>query len=142
MISRRAFALAVPAVATSVGKLRAAGVDGKWEAEIPNQQGSTTVVFDLKTEGEMLTGTIGDARAGEMAIQDGKVSGDEVSFAQVVRRGDLDIRLTYTGKLMGDELELTRTMRRPAGMQRQGGQGGGARRGARRGVTFTAKRVS
>lgn len=161
-ISRRAFALSVPMTAVCARRLSAAGVDGKWEAEIQSPRGATVVVFDLKSDGEALTGQLGNDMMGMSDIQDGKVSGDSVSFVQVTARGDFQMRFQYEGKVSGDEMELTRTMvrpagggpgRRPGGGARQGGgprprggQGGGQRPGGARGgmggpMTFTAKRV-
>lgn len=128
MISRRAFALAVPALATMVRGLRAAEVGGKWEAEIEGPQGSTVFVFDLKADGEMLTGTVGNEMMGAAEIQDGKISGDQVEFVQVMQRGNFQIRFNYAGKVSGDEMELTRTVQRPGGPG--GGQGQGGGRGA------------
>ena len=127
MISRRAFALAVPALATTLRGLRAAEVDGKWEAQIEGPQGSAVFTFDLKADGEALTGTVGNEMMGESEIQDGKISGDQVEFVQVMQRGDFQIRFNYAGKVSGDEMELTRTIQRPGGPG--GGQGPGGGRG-------------
>lgn len=149
MISRREFALTVPLAAVSVRSLKAAGVDGKWKAEVENPRGVAVIMFDLKSEGEALTGTAGNDN-GMTEITDGKVSGDGVSFVQVVTRGNFEMRVKYEGKVMGDELELTRTMERPAGGRPGGGQGGGRPGGGQgagggggggRPVTFTAMRV-
>ena len=128
MISRRAFALAVPALATTVRGLRAAAVDGKWEAEIEGPQGSTVFTFDLKADGDTLSGTVGNEMMGESEIQEGKISGDQVEFVQVMQRGNFQIRFNYAGRVSGDEMELTRTMQRPGGPgggQGPGGPGGG-----------------
>ena len=170
MISRRAFAMIVPMAAASTLRLRAAGVDGKWEAEIDSPMGPMILTFELKSDGESLIGTIGNDLMGDVEIQEGKVSGDEVSFVQTQARGDFEIRMMYTGTVTGDEMELTRTVERPpggrgggrpgGGAPPQGGAGGrrgpggarggargqgpgGARRGGgfRRPVTFVAKRV-
>ena len=127
MISRRAFALAVPALATTLRRLRAAEVDGKWEAQIEGPQGSTVFTFDLKAAGEALTGTVGNEMMGESEIQDGKISGDQIEFVQVMQRGDFHVRFNYAGKVSGDEMELTRTIQRPGGPG--GGQGPGGGRG-------------
>ena len=126
MISRRTFALAAPFAACWTGRLRAAGVDGKWEAEVAGPGGPMVMTFDLKSDGEALTGTIGSQMMGTSDIEDGKVSADAVSFVQVFSRGNRQIRFKYEGKLMGDELELTRSMVRPAGAGGQRGQAGGA----------------
>ena len=125
MISRRAFALAFPALAATVRGLRAAEVDGKWEAQVDGPQGPMALIFDLKADGETLTGTVGNEMMGESEIEAGKISGDEVEFVQVMQRGNFQMRFTYAGKVSGDEMELTRTMQRPGGGQGPGGPGGG-----------------
>ncbi len=141
MISRRELALTVPLAAVSVRRLKAASIDGKWKAEVENPRGVAVIMFDLKSEGEALTGTAGNDN-GMIEITDGKVSGDGVSFVQVVTRGNFEMRVKYEGKVMGDELELTRTMERPAGGRPGGGQRpGGGRGGGGRPVTFAAMRV-
>lgn len=158
MISRRAFAAAVPVFAVSALELRAAGIDGKWQAEVPGRDAPVPVTFDLKAEGETLTGTISADVVGNTEIQDGKVDGETVSFVQVLTRGQRQIRFQYEGKLAGDSLELTRTLVRPAGRAParpgagpgqgggrpqggapRGGQGGG--RGFAAPLTFTATRI-
>ncbi len=134
MITRRMFSLSVMAAAASTRALRAAGVDGKWEASIESPMGAMTMTFDLKADGEKLTGSIGNEMMGESEIQDGKITGDEVSFVQVMKRGEREMKFKYEGKLAGDELELTRSMDGGGGRGPGGGPGaGGGPRGARQG---------
>lgn len=169
MITRRAFGWAMPLAAASARRLRAASVDGTWEAEIETPRGATVVRFVLRSDADKLTGTVGNETMGESEIQDGKVTGDQVSFVQVMTRGDFEMRIRYEGTVREDELELTRTMGRPPGARgggpgpggqgpgrrvgpggpgggRPGGGGGpggpgGNRGGPGRAVTFTARRV-
>lgn len=160
MISRRVFAVALLACTGSVVELRAAGIDGKWQAEVPGRDGPTPVTFDLKADGQALTGSVSAAMIGATEIQDGTVDGNAVSFVQVIARGQRQIRFKYEGKLAGDSLELTRTLVRPAGMAParpgagpgqgggraqggppRGGQAGGRGRGLAAPLTFTAKRI-
>ena len=150
MISRRVFAAMVLVLAVSVGDLGAAGIDGKWQAEVPGRGGPMSVTLDLRAEGQTLTGSIGN-----IAIQEGKVDGETVSFVHVLTRGQRQVRFKYEGKVMGDSLELTRTLVRPAGMAPnrpgagtregggppRGGQGGGRGGGFAAPFTFTAKRI-
>ncbi len=137
-ISRREFALAAAAAAISVRRLDAAGVDGKWEGEVPNFRGPVAMTFEFKSDGETLTGTLGNDMMGMIEVTEGKISGDEVSFVQLMQRGDLEVRIQYEGKVTGDEMELTRTMQRPPGARCPGGRPGG---GPGAPVTFTLKRV-
>lgn len=140
--------------------LMAADVTGKWEATVPGRGGEMTMTFDLKADGEALSGTVSSERMGESEITDGKVDGDTVSFKQTMEMGPRKITFAYSGKVSGDELELTRKMEGrpgggPGGEGRQGGgprgpraegEGGGPGGGGRGGgmgreITFTAKRM-
>ena len=126
----------------------AAGIDGKWEATQETPRGEMTLVFDLKADGDALTGVVSNDFMGESEISDGKIDGDSVTFKQIMERGDRKMTIVYEGKLSGDELTLTRTMegmgpggkRGPGpGAGPGGGQGGpGGRRGPQ---TLVAKRV-
>jgi len=69
------------------------------------------MILDLKTDGERLTGSVfgGAGRRGRsIAIQEGKIDGDRISF-QIVRRGRQGERkILWEGRVEGDELKLTR----------------------------------
>ncbi len=105
--------------------LLAADVTGNWKAEMPGPGGATReVTFTFKVDGAKLTGTMTTPR-GEREISEGKVSGDEISFVMVMpgREGG-EVRIHYTGKLVGDEIRFT-----------------SRREGAERSFEFTAKRA-
>ena len=125
MISRRTFALGVPAIAGFARRLRAEGVDGKWAGEANGPQGPMLFELELKRDGEGVTGTLSAGPMGAVEIKEGKVDGEDVSFVQVMTRGDFEVRFEYAGKVSGDEMQLTRTVQRPPGMGRGPGQGGG-----------------
>jgi hypothetical protein len=110
----------------------AADISGKWVAQIPGRQGTTTEwTFNFKVEGGKLTGTISSQR-GEQQITDGSVTGDTVQFTVVRQGGQGEIKELYKGTIAGNEIKFTRT--------REGGGGGGGRGGAP--VEFVAKRAS
>ncbi len=86
----------------------AADVTGKWAADMPGRQGATMhVTFDLKADGDKLTGTVAN-QMGENPIMDGKISGDEISFKQKMKMQDNEVTLIYTGKVSGDSINFTR----------------------------------
>ena len=86
----------------------AAGVDGKWVAQVPGQGGQTReVTFNFKAEGAKLTGTV-SGRQGDTPISDGTIKGDDISFTQSFEMQGNSIKLTYTGKVSGDEIKMTR----------------------------------
>jgi hypothetical protein len=98
----------------------AADVTGKWVAQVQGRQGTVENTFNFKVEGTSLTGTLTTPQ-GETAISDGKVSGDEISFAVVRKFGENEMKFLYKGKVAGDEIKFTREMQ--GGMM--GGPGGG-----------------
>ncbi len=112
-------------VVAAIALVQAAGIDGKWVAQVPGQGGQTReTTFTFKAEGEKLTGTV-SGRQGDVAITDGVIKGDEISFTQSFNAQGNAIKLVYKGKVSGDEIKLTRTVE---GMDRPPAE-------------FTAKRV-
>jgi hypothetical protein len=88
-----------------------ASVDGKWKGEFDSQIGKQTYVYELKADGERLTGkAIGESQFGKFdtAISEGKVTPSGVSFVEMLKLPDREIRIEYTGKLVGSDLKLTR----------------------------------
>ena len=60
-------------------------IDGKWEARFPEPQGGQiAVVFDLKTHGETVEGTVSNWRGAEqlhkVSVQNGKIQGHTLTF--------------------------------------------------------------
>lgn len=93
--------------------VRAADIDGKWNAEFESQVGPQKLTLELKADGEKLTGKATADRGAqfgktEAEIQNGKIVKDEVSFTEQVKIQDQDITIEYRGKLAGDELKLHR----------------------------------
>jgi hypothetical protein len=68
------------------------------------------VIFNFKTNGDTLTGTVNSAM-GELPILNGKINGDEISF-NVEPGGNT---ITHEGKISGDTIKLT-TKEFPADM--------------------------
>ena len=84
------------------GAATAADVSGKWKAEFTTPDGTQrTNTFTFKQDGEKLTGTVAGTQD-ETPIQDGKVSGNDISFAAERPFG----RFTYKGKVSGDEIKF------------------------------------
>lgn len=90
------------------GPILANGVAGKWSAQVPGRGGETReTTFNFQVEGETLTGTM-SAMQRDIAIEDGKVQGDEMSFKVVLSFQGNQVTLLYNGKLSGDEIQFTR----------------------------------
>jgi hypothetical protein len=84
----------------------AASVDGKWKASFTSPDGQTREsVFQLRSEGEKLTGTVAGAR-GEATIENGTVKGELLSFTVKRNFGDREVTIRYDGKLSGDTIDF------------------------------------
>lgn len=65
-------------------------------------------IFNLKADGEKLTGTASAGPAGEGPIAAGKVDGDTISFTVTRELGGNTMKWTYTGVVSGDEIKFKR----------------------------------
>ena len=125
----RMIALSACFLLALVAAVWAADVSGKWTAEVPGRQGTQTTTFTFKAEGAKLTGTV-SGRQGDTEISEGKVSGDDISFLVVREFNGNTIKMSYKGKVAGDEIKFTRSF-----------DGAGPGGQAPPPVEFTAKRA-
>jgi uncharacterized protein (DUF2147 family) len=87
----------------------AADVSGKWTAEVEGRNGQKrTTTFNLKAEGDKLTGTVSGPGGREFNIEDGKISGDDISFAVTMEFNGNSRKVLYKGKASADQLNLKR----------------------------------
>jgi hypothetical protein len=84
-----------------------AGVTGKWTAAIDTQVGIQNYTYEFKVDGEKLTGRA-KSQFGDTAITEGTVKGDEISFVENLDFQGQPLRITYTGKVSGEEIKFTR----------------------------------
>jgi major membrane immunogen (membrane-anchored lipoprotein) len=87
--------------------LMAADISGKWTASFETQIGVQNYTYEFKVDGTKLTGSV-KSNLGAGTITDGEVKGDEVSFVEHLKVEDQEIRITYKGKISGDEIKFTR----------------------------------
>jgi autotransporter translocation and assembly factor TamB len=88
----------------------AGDVTGKWTAEMAGRGGnSMTVTMNLKADGSKLSGTV-SGRMGETEISDGKVDGDNVTFAVVREFNGNKITQNYRGRVNGDTIHFAVTI--------------------------------
>jgi hypothetical protein len=93
------------------GSLNAADVTGKWNSEFDTRIGHLKYTYEFKADGEKLTGKALREREGEKTeteIKEGKLSGDDISFAELAKFQDQEIRIDYKGRISGDEIKFTR----------------------------------
>lgn len=111
-------------LALTATTLFAADITGKWSAEVTTRNGEKrTQVFNLKAEGDKLTGTVVGMGGREMNIEEGTISGEDLSFSVTMEFNGNTRKMQYTGKVAGDEINF------------KTGQGDRARE-------FTAKRAT
>lgn len=106
--SRGIFAAALIAIGLP---LYGADVTGKWKADFESRIGHLKYVYDLKADGEKVTGKAFRDRDGEKSeneLTEGKVKGDDISFVETASFQGQDVRIEYTGKVSGDEIKFTR----------------------------------
>jgi opacity protein-like surface antigen len=108
-------------VLLALASAMAADVTGKWIATVPGGQGqgesSVTLIF--KVDGNSVTGTLNNTQMpGEVAINEGKLDGDNISFSLMRKIGENEMKIVWKGKVSGNEIKFTR--------EAQGGAGGGA----------------
>jgi hypothetical protein len=100
-----------------------AAIDGKYVSERKMNRGgeemTITTTFDLKTDGNTLTGTVtmsgfggGEPRVSE--IKNGKVDGNKFSFTVTSPGRDGEVTTKYEGAVEDDTIKGT--------MEREGGQ--------------------
>jgi hypothetical protein len=122
----RVWACALALCALFVVAASAADVGGKWTAQVPGRGGETReTTFNFKVDGDKLSGTMSGPQGNEIAISDGKVSGDSISFSTTMSMGGNEVKLLFKGKVSGGEIKFTR--------EREGGN---------RTQEFTAKKVT
>ena len=91
----------------------AAELAGKWTAEFDSPIGVQKYTYEFKGEGDKLTGKASydhQMGKGESELKDIKVTKEDVTFVEPLKLADMEITVTYTGKLAGDELKLTRNV--------------------------------
>lgn len=82
----------------------AADIAGKWTGQVPRRGGEMTeTTFVFKADGGAVTGTMSGPQ-GEVALQDVKVAGDEVTFTSTGGNA----KIVFKGTIAGDEIKMTR----------------------------------
>lgn len=94
------FALVLPALAQ--------GVDGKWEAKQTTQRGEVVTMFEFKTAGGAVTGTMTRMGGAATEIKNGKFAAGKLTFevSQAGRGGGEPTVITYTGTVAGDSIKF------------------------------------
>jgi hypothetical protein len=100
----RLLAIAVLLAATS--PVFAGDIDGKWTGTIDTPNGAVAIAYTFKADGETLTGSTTGPDGTEYPIQDGKITGNTLSFSLTLDFGQGPVTFNYTGEVTPTELKL------------------------------------
>ena len=104
MVAATAVALAPSA---AIAAAPSADITGTWTTEFDSQVGKQTYTYDIKVEGETLTGHA-KSNLGEGDVK-GTVDGDKVTFVENLNYQGQALAITYTGQIVSaDEIKFSR----------------------------------
>jgi len=94
----RCFLLILFAVACAIPTLaQGGGVAGTWDVTLNSPQGTFNMQFNLKQDGEKVTGVVKSQR-GERPLE-GTIKGKDVTIKWTTKYEDNDLPITLTGKV-------------------------------------------
>ncbi len=80
-------------------------LNGSWKSSTTNQNGQAReTIYKLKVEDGKLSGTV-SGRNGDIAIEDAKLTGDEITFSVTRENNGNKVVIKYTGKVNGDTIK-------------------------------------
>ena len=85
----------------------AADLSGTWKATAEGPNGAMERTFVFKVDGAKLTGETTSEMLGKSTITDGKVDGDSFTFTITANFQGNEMKVSYKGKVTGDEIQLT-----------------------------------
>ena len=86
----------------------AADIDGKWEGEVQGMDGNPMKIsYTFKADGNTLTGMTKGMDGSDLAIQDGKIDGNNFSFSLDFGMGQ---PWKFKGTVKGDTMEMKMDM--------------------------------
>ena len=84
----------------------AADVDGKWAGSIDTPNGAVPVSYTFKSSGATLTGSTVGPDGAAIAIKDGKIKGNAISFSIDLNFGGTATTVAYTGIVAPAEIKI------------------------------------
>jgi hypothetical protein len=88
-----------------------ADVDGKWTTKMQGMDGNEmTLGYTFRADGNTLTGTTTGPDGKEIPIKNGKIDGNNISFAVTVDFGGQEMTMEYKGVVSPDQIKLTLDM--------------------------------
>jgi len=105
MTRRVLFATAV-LCAIFVGAALAADISGNWSGTLQAGNDPVPLTFTFKQDGEKLTGTVISSQNPPLPLNDGRVSGDKVSFFVTADMNGAPTKFISEGVIKSDEITL------------------------------------
>jgi len=93
------------------GSVCAADVTGTWQAEFDTQIGLQKYTFEFEQDGNTVTGKANAEIAGQqrkVELENVKVADETITFSETFAFQGNEIRIDYTGRIAGDEIQFTR----------------------------------
>lgn len=84
----------------------AAPVDGDWSGSLDTPNGPVMVAYTFKADGTTLTGTTTGPDGAKVAIKDGKIDGNNISFTVDFDMQGTAMSFKYTGVISADGIAL------------------------------------
>ena len=82
-------------------------VDGKWSGSVATPNGDFPQAFTFKADGATLNGAMAGPDGKDVAIKDGKVDGNNISFTVTLDFGGMAILLSYKGVVDKEQIKMT-----------------------------------
>lgn len=89
----------------------AGDIAGQWRAEFDSQIGQQKYLFNFQVNGGKLSAKATAEARGEkreVEFQDPKLEGDTLTFVEMRKFQDNEVRIDYTGKVISQEIKFTR----------------------------------
>jgi hypothetical protein len=106
-VSMRLPALTTALILLAAVMVLGADVDGKWTGTVETPGGPMPITFMFKAEGTVLTGAMLGQQDNQIPIKDGKIDGNNISFAVSIDMGGDTMQLSYKGVVSADQIKLT-----------------------------------
>ena len=95
----------------AVAAVHDADVSDQWRAEFDTQIGLQKYLYSFKADSGKVTGKanseVGDQKR-EVDLKEGKIEGETLTFVELFKFQDNEIRIEYKGKLVESEIKFTR----------------------------------
>lgn len=94
-------------LAVLAGAVFAADITGTWSGTLSMGDNQFPLTYNFKQDGDKLTGTVVGPQGDPLPLVEGKVDGDQLTFAVKVDMNGDTAKFVSTGTIKGEEIALT-----------------------------------